>query len=549
MLRHLPPSNRPSINFNLGSTAMAHSDKQVEIAKTYARLAKSLGRYPDNSEIKKAGMPRVRDHFGDIDQLRDLARELFPNHFADIVDPEYFNAEAYQALKEHVKKFKRFFISCVVPGQPVDRDAMASVRTWCKKNKGTSLFLAANYGLLELPADFVAENNIVFRDLKLNSNIWISAVKVDPKQIDPLASLDGIGQREGTMIIASPKQRMRPVANSNFKLPHIIQATGAITRPRYVAKTFLGKSSERRDYIAKAQHIMGGIIVEIVDEKFYHFRQVQFDKDGSFIDLFTRYDEDGSELVTCEAVVQGDFHDGETDADADAAADELCKLGKPKYRVFHDFFNGHSISHHDKKKKVTQARKAGEHRLSLATELHNMKLTLQRKCKAAGREKFVMVRSNHDEFLDRYLEEGDFEDQNRLLATQLQVAAMEGKDPLKFAMETMGLKDNGRIIWLDRDQDFKVSARKIEIGAHGDLGANGARGSSQGMLKAYGACTYGHCHYPEINHDAWSVGTSSRMDLDYKRGASSWMHSHQVIYSNGSRQIINVINGKWRLEG
>ena len=526
---------------------MAHTARQAEIARSYARLAKSVGRYPDNTEIKKAGIPRIRDHFGDVSVLRDLARELYPNHFAGIVDPENFNTDAFVALKAHVKQFKRFFISCVVPGQPVDQDAMASVRTWCEKNNGTSLFLAANYGLLELPADFVAENNIVFRDLKLNSNLWISAIKIDPKQMDPLQSLDAIGQREGTMIIASPKQRMRPVANSNMKLPHIIQATGAITKPRYLAKACLGKSTERRDYLAKSQHVMGGIIVEIVDDKFYHFRQVQFDKDGSFIDVFVRYDESGATTVSCEAIVQGDYHDGETDAGADAAADELCRLGKPKYRVFHDFFNGHSISHHDRNKRVTQAIKAAHHKLSLATELENMKNTLQRKCEAAGREKFVMSRSNHDEFLHRYLQEGEFDDHNRLLSAKLQVAMMEGKDPLKYAMDLMGLKDGGRIVWLNRDQDFKVSTKRIEVGAHGDLGANGAKGSSMGMLKAYGDCVYGHCHYPEINHGSWSVGTSSRMDLDYKKGASSWIHSHIIIYSNGTRQIINVINGQWRL--
>lgn len=529
---------------------MKLTEKQSEIAKVFARLSKSSGQYPSRAEMIKAGISRdaIRAAFGDMDALRDAACDAHPNHFADIVDPDNFNPQAFEQLKDHVKKFKRFFISCVVPGAPVDRDALASVDTWCKKNKGTSLFLAANYGLLDLPADFVTERNIVFRDLKLNSNLWISTIKIDPKQMDPLQSLDIIGQREGTMIVASPKQRMKPVANSNFKLPHMIQATGAITKPKYVAKTFMGRSSERRDYLAKAQHVMGGIIVEVVDDKLYHFRQVQFDKDGSFIDLFNRYDEDGVEFVGCEAVVQGDFHDGETDAGADKAADELCRLGKPKYRVFHDFFNGHSISHHDMDKQVTQAVKAGGHKLSLATELHDMKLTLARKCRAAGKEKFVMVRSNHDEFLHRYLDKGKFSDENRLISVKLQAAMIEGKDPLKYAMEMLGFNDQGRIIWLNRDEDLKVSSRKIEIGAHGDLGANGARGSSPGMLKAYGDCVYGHCHYPEINHGAWSVGTSSRMDLDYKRGASSWVHAHAIIYPNGSRQLINVVNGKFRLE-
>jgi hypothetical protein len=523
------------------------TNRQEEIAKIFAKLSKSLGKYPTRADLRKGGIPRdsIRDQFGNMDGLREAARKAYPQFFEDLVDPEFFNSEAFDHLKAEVKKHRKLFISTVVAGAPIDEEALASVNVWCRIQKGLALFLPANYALYDLQADFVANNHIVFKDLKLNSNLWISTIKIDPKQIDPTQNLDLIGQREGTMLIGSPKQRMKPVANSNTKLPHIIQATGAITKPRYIPRK---GDPKRRDYLAQKQHVMGGIIVEIVDDKFYHFRQVQFDKDGSFIDAFYRYDDEGRTAVTAEAVVQGDFHDGETDPKADAVADELCRLGKPKYRVFHDTFNGHSISHHDKDQKVRQAIKANEHKLSLATELHNLKLTLQRKLKQSGKEKFLMVRSNHDEFLHRYLQKGDFEDQNRLIATKLQVQMMEGRDPLQAAMEMLGLSDE-RLVWIDRDQDFKISRARIEVGAHGDLGANGRRNpGSAGMLKAYGDCAYGHCHYGEINHGAWSVGTTSFLKLDYNRGPSSWTQTHQIIYSNGSRQLIHVIQGKWRLE-
>jgi hypothetical protein len=123
---------------------------------------------------------------------------------------------------------------------------------------------------------------------------------------------------------------------------------------------------------------------------------------------------------------------------------------------------------------------------------------------------------------------------------------MEGKDPLKAALEMMGVKFGSDIIWLERDQDFRVAG--IELGAHGDLGANGKKNpGSKGMYKAYGKVIYGHCHHGEMWHEAWSVGTSTHRKLSYNRGASSWDNSQAIVYSDGTRQLINVIEGKWRL--
>ncbi len=87
----------------------------------------------------------------------------------------------------------------------------------------------------------------------------------------------------------------------------------------------------------------------------------------------------------------------------------------------------------------------------------------------------------------------------------------------------------------------------IELGAHGDKGANGARGSLLAMENAYGNSVSGHSHTPEILRGAWQVGTTSLLKLEYVKGPSSWMHTSCLVYPNGSRQLINAINGLWRL--
>jgi hypothetical protein len=525
------------------------ASRKDQIALTYAKLAKKLKAYPSRSDLlKEAGISRdmIRDHFGNMDSLKQHAQSLSPKSFENIISPEAFSAEVFSDLKEQVKKYKRFVVTTAVAGAPVHENFLDALKGYCSLNKAMLLLIPANYALYEIDPDLVSDPNvnIVFRPLKLNSNIYIDPIKIDPKQVDPVAGLDALGQTDGTVIIGSPKQRRIPVANSNTKLARIIQSTGAITRPKYIPSD---KIPKRRDRLAEAHHKMGAVIVEIVDDKFYHFRPVQMCKDGSFNDLFYKYTPNGKKsFVGCEAIVQGDYHVTETDPLVDKAVDEMCLLGKPNFRIFHDFFSGVSINHHEMRNKVLRARLAGENKINLEQELKENAKVIKAKQKLKTAKKLVFAKSNHDEFLDRYLAEGNFDDQNRVISTKLQVLAMEGKDPFKAGLEMMGVEFGPDIIWLERDQDFRVAG--IELGAHGDLGANGKRNpGSKGMYKAYGKVIYGHCHYGEMWHEAWSVGTSTYRKLSYNRGASSWDNSQAIVYSDGTRQLINVIEGKWRL--
>lgn len=525
--------------------------RQDVIAKIYRKIAKEKGKYPSRSDLIKEGVSwdQIRAAFGDMTTLKEVTRKTYPNYFEDIIDPEFFSSDTFDELRREVKKYNRFVITTAVAGAPVDEDFLASIQVYCKKKKAKLLILPANYALYDIDPELVRQEAIVFKDLKLCSNLLISAIKIDPKQVDPSLGLDDISGRESTVIIGTPKQRCTPVPNSNSKLAKFIQGTGAITKPRYMPRDGQPK---RRDTLATMQHVMGAIIVEIVDNKLYHFREIEANKDGSFNDLFVNYSPDGTSVAKVEAIIQGDFHCGDTDPSADAVADELCAIGKPKYRIFHDFFDGKSINHHELDNQVNRAKLARESTklLSLEEELKNMKLALDKKISLGTAGQLVMSKSNHDEFLIRYLAKGKFDDHNRIISAKLQVLAMEGKDPLKAGLEEIfGLNAGDRIIWLDRDQDFRISAGKVESGTHGDIGAHGSRNpGSRGMYKYYGKVTYGHCHYRETNHAAKSVGTSSWLKLSYNTGPNSWSHTHIIQYTDGTRQSINSILGKYKLE-
>jgi hypothetical protein len=87
----------------------------------------------------------------------------------------------------------------------------------------------------------------------------------------------------------------------------------------------------------------------------------------------------------------------------------------------------------------------------------------------------------------------------------------------------------------------------IEVGYHGDHGPNGARGSRAQFGKIGTKVIIGHGHSPGIREGAYQVGTSSLLDLEYVKGPSSWLATHCVVYSNGKRSLLNIVEGEWKL--
>lgn len=51
---------------------------------------------------------------------------------------------------------------------------------------------------------------------------------------------------------------------------------------------------------------------------------------------------------------------------------------------------------------------------------------------------------------------------------------------------------------------------------------------------------------PGVIEGAYQVGVSTDLNLSYNQGPSSWLNTHCIIYPNGSRTLVNIINGKWR---
>lgn len=501
-----------------------------KLLKTVVEYIKRHKTYPTGPELKDLGYTRktIDYHFGNITTLKALAYKQCTDVLFDLEQEQHNSAPR--------KSTKRFIITTAVLGSKVQKPFYKNIKKYCKDFNAELVVIPATENLSKtgwVLDTLLKEEVIITSDLTLNDNLFILGIKADAKTADPITGLPRIGQRNGTFISASPKQRLKYVPTSLDRLPHALMSTGAITLPGYTCSNVM---TTKALYMANADHVMGAIIVELDKDNNFHFRQIQSDNEGSFIDIGNMYKDGKKSRVRPEAIVLGDWHSGSTDPKVVDCLIDLTNKIKPKRWIVHDLFDGISVNPHIFDKNITRANLLGF--LNLGKDLDMVRSDLKLMSKLV--DEVVVVRSNHDDFLDRYLESGFYvkEPQNHKLALQLALYKFDNKNPIE---EYVGSIKN--VSWLKLDESYKIAG--IECGAHGHIGANGSSGSIGVMENAYGNVVYGHTHSPQILRGAWNVGTSTYLKLGYNKGSSSWVQTSCIIYPNGMRQLINFINGKY----
>jgi hypothetical protein len=535
--------------------------KISQIIETYAHIAEEQGNVSMNDLID-AGLTKdtVTYYFRNLKRLNLAAREEYPEKFHDTYLDDIVAESSKEDLADVIASYDRLLITSAVTGCRADSDQLASMKAYCEDMDAHILVLmsadpahnkfapGADYGTVDRQLVNDPDVTIVTHDIALNSNLCLSTIKLSAKQMDPAQSMLRLAQKTGSMIFASPKQRLKAAPVSNENLPHFVMTTGAITLPDYATDNYM---SSRTATIADHDHVMGALVVEIVDNDIYHYRQIQRGEDGSIIDLGWQYNPDGSIEEVNAWLVMGDLHSGSIDPDAFSACEDITANIHIEKVILHDGFDGMSINHHERNNVLSRAKKADLQLHDLQKELVQYADVLDiMATEWEGPEEIVLVKSNHDEFLARYLEAGYYvkDPQNHHVALKLALAMLNGNDPLRYGIENEeigGLKNQDKIRWLKRDEDFKRGG--VQLGAHGDKGNNGARGSLRSMEQAYGQSVSGHSHSPEILRGAFQVGTTSKLKLGYNQGGSTWCHTSCLVYPDGRRQLVNIINGEWRM--
>ncbi len=396
-------------------------------------------------------------------------------------------------------------------------------------------------------ADFFQKYDVEFERRKLNNNLHIEQFYVQPQNIDPLTSQLDFAYT--SVIFASPKQRMKAISDSNFKMPRLVVTTGACTLPRY-ANPDNSTDGERwrRGSIARKQHIFGGWVVEIEGDERFHLRNIRATGEGKFVDLGKKYDGNDVSKSELEAIVYGDWHVGYTDPFVRKANYEMMRNLKPKKIILHDFLDMHSVNHHNRDQLITGLLREGVDKnfLSLEEEFKTGREELMKINDAMDGGEIYIIPSNHHDFLVKYLNRAEFvkDPYNLRISLKLATELGNGNDPIEEGLNMMG-KLPSNIIFLRRNQDLKI--RGIQLGAHGDKGPGGSGGSMNTLRRQFRKSITGHIHSAEVKGDTYRVGTSTPLNLPYTIGSpTDWTNTNACLYDNGTVQMINIIDGKWR---
>jgi hypothetical protein len=386
---------------------------------------------------------------------------------------------------------------------------------------------------------------------ELNKNISVLGdIKVQPTAVSPLTGFEGLTHGESA-ILGHTKLQLKVIATPQGKYPKILTTTGACTVKNY--------TDTRAGKLGEFHHTLGAAVVE-VDGPRFHLRQINASKDGSFYDLDYLYDGSKRKPVQYQglpAIVMGDTHvEGIDPAVEKATFQDIIPFFQPKKLFWHDLEDGGSVNHWAAKNPlVTSARyfsKAG----SAEGEFEGS-LQFVRDRTPAGTLSLI-VASNHNDWIHKWVLERDWKTlapRDRsfylMVAGKLDAAAglLTGDEAERLnafiILAKERLKDSADIKVLDYEESHLVEG--IECGMHGHYGPNGSRGSARSMRRIGVKSIIGHSHTPAIEEGCYQVGTSTRLTRGYTHGPSSWLNTHCLIYPNGKRTLINIIDGKWRL--
>ena len=451
--------------------------------------------------------------------------------------------------KEFNREKKRFIITWAQNDTPVNEEFIANLEKYAEfvdagihviagryKNP-TSVFTDKNYETWsDRIIDYLdANRHDVHKYLSIMSD-----VKIQPTAVDPMTGLQGMSGIN-SCVFGSPRVQLETIPVLEGNRPKMMVTTGACTVSNYTDS----KSGKKGEF----HHTLGFVIIEIKDDDKFFIRQVTATDGGNFTDLYHNVTYN---LVTQEsvitrvtsvaAIVWGDIHYGKHDQRVfDSTFDLMAKI-HPEYVVLHDVFDGDSINHHEIKDPFIQYEKEMSGANSLKREIDELLIALEE----FQDYNVIVVRSNHDDFVDRWLKDTDWRKtvtpKNSLEYMQFATAILSKEAPNGVIPYVIN-KKFPQFKTLGRGDSFII--KDWELGQHGDIGSGGSRGSLLQFRKLNTKIVVGHYHSPGRKDGALAVGTSTHLRIGYNRGASSWLQSHVIIHNDGKAQHIHFIGGEY----
>jgi hypothetical protein len=347
---------------------------------------------------------------------------------------------------------------------------------------------------------------------------------------------------------------------------HQVMTTGMVTKPKIIPRKAGIKSLFHQ--------VIGAVLVEFDERSRVFCRQLTANEDGSFYDLDRRVA--GGVVTTghrAAALVAGDVHlrkldplnslatfgfaPGHTVRNKGSLLDTL----NPHHVVLHDIFDNETRNHHHLGDSAYSYELAIRGRDSVSEEIGDVGdflLSLH-----SPDRKTIVVESNHDIGLERWVREGRYRNDgaNTMLGLRLETAYMRHREAvaqaldlalptprfslLQHALLTTYIGSAEEVEWAYDGTSRLLDG--IEIGHHGFRGTNGSKGTVQGFMRTGRKMTIADKHSPEIAEGCYVAGCMN-LHQGYNKGPSSWAVAHVVHYPDGQRAIITLQDGRFRAD-
>ena len=381
----------------------------------------------------------------------------------------------------------------------------------------------------------------------LNKNLLLLGdIKTQPTATQPLSGFDAMST-DSSGILGHTKLQLKSIPRQAELRAKILTTTGACTQPNY--------TDSKAGKLGAFHHSLSAVMVEIKGGAFY-LRQLHFDaKTNSCTDLATRYFADHTEQAPrALALVMGDTHVDSLDpkvVTATFAPGGMVDLLRPERLVWHDLLDGYSVNPHHVGNPFNKIGKMVGHADDVRAEV-NRAISFVRDHTPEDCESIV-VTSNHDDFLSRWINFSDGKNDPKNSEFYLETAlamrrgtrfterGTEYPAAFQYWLEQADLPRCRALGW-----DDSLLLAGVELGMHGNLGPNGARGSITNLRRVGTKSIIGHSHSPGIDEGCVQVGTSTFLRLEYNHGASSWLNAHCVLNADGKRQLLIIVDGQFR---
>jgi hypothetical protein len=326
----------------------------------------------------------------------------------------YLNEILVKSEKTPIKKFdkKRYVITSAQNATEVHTNFLQCLHTYINHNDAQLIIIPYRYKNPSAVTSVMEQNNdwwvesikefLCDSEIVLHPTITVMGhIKITPTATVPLSSMEG-ETGSSSAIYGHPKIQLMTVPTPSKLLPKILTTTGSITVQNY--------SDSKTGHKGYFHHSFSAIVVEIDEYDNPHIRHIHADDvTGAFYDCDKYYTAtEVTENHRAAGLITGDSHAIFADPSVVNATfrdkKSIVNTLRPQYVIYHDILDFYSRNHHHKDdlqgySKILHKRDCVEAELQITADFidENTHPDVIN----------VIVKSNHDEALSRWLREAD----------------------------------------------------------------------------------------------------------------------------------------------